>query len=314
MTRIGVPDHDISDRTILVTGGAGFIGSHIAEALVPDNTVRILDDLSGGRRSNVPDEASLIEADVRDTSELKRAVDGVDIIFHEAAEVSVASSVDAPLETNRTNADATLTLLEAARREDARVVFASSAAVYGHPETVPITEDHSKEPTSPYGVSKLVADHYVRLYASLYDIPTVALRYFNVYGPRQPGGDYSGVISTFVDQARSGGPITVHGDGEQTRDFVHVADVVRANLRAATTPNVGRAYNVGTGSSVTIATLAETIRTIADSESPIVHRDPRRGDIRHSLAETDAARERLDFETTVPLEEGLQTLESLQST
>lgn len=311
MTQSKPIEHDIVDRSVLVTGGAGFIGSHIAHALVEDNTVTVLDDLSTGRRANVPEGATLVVGDVCDDETLSRVMDGADLVFHEAAVVSVERSVDAPLETNRTNVDATLQLLEHARETGARVVFASSAAIYGHPDSVPIAEGHPTEPTSPYGVSKLAADHYVRSYADLYDIPTVALRYFNVYGPGQPGGDYSGVISTFVEQARNDDPITVEGDGKQTRDFVHVSDVVRANLRAATTSNVGSAFNVGTGESVTIMELAERIKTIADADSPIVTVDPRPGDIRHSRAEVAAARESLGFQAEVPLAAGLRTVPGL---
>ena len=193
----------------------------------------------------------------------------------------------------------------------ARVVFASSAAVYGHPDYVPVDEDHPTRPTSPYGVSKCTADQYVRLYASLYDVPTVALRYFDAYGPGQPGGDYSGVITTFVEQALADDHITVHGDGEQTRDFVHVDDIVRANLRAAPTCGVVAAYNVGTGESVTVASLAERIRDLAGSSSSIRYVDGREGDIRHSRAGTTAARECLGFDAAVPLAEGLTTVDGL---
>ncbi|MUV88620.1 NAD-dependent epimerase/dehydratase family protein [Halapricum sp. CBA1109] len=304
-------DHDIAGQNVLVTGGAGFIGSHIADALVADNDVTVLDDLSSGDRANVPEGATLRVGDVTDDADRASAMADADVVFHEAAVVSVSHSVDAPVETNRTNADATLALLEDARREDARVVIASSAAVYGHPEYVPIPEDHPTEPTSPYGISKLTADQYVRLYAELYDLPTVALRYFNAYGPRQAGGDYSAVISTFVEQALAGDPITVNGDGGQTRDFVHVEDIVRANLRAATTDAVGEAYNVGTGDTVRIDELAELIRTAADSDSPIRNVDGRPGDIRHSRADTTAARERLGFEATVALGDGLPTVPGL---
>jgi UDP-glucose 4-epimerase len=188
------------------------------------------------------------------------------------------------------------------------VVLASSAAVYGQPESVPVEEDHPKEPTSPYGVSKLAVDLYARRYADLYDLETVALRYFNIYGPRQRGGDYSGVITAFVERALDGDPITVHGDGEQTRDFVHVRDVVRANLRAATTEYVGEAFNVGTGDSVTVAELAERVRDATDSDSAVVHTDPREGDIRHSRADVTRASRRLGFEASVPLSEGLATV------
>jgi UDP-glucose 4-epimerase len=304
-------DHGVTGRRVLVTGGAGFVGSHLADALVADNDVRVLDDLSTGRRENVPEGAELIEGDVRDPDALEAATAGVDLVFHEAAVVSVARSTERPVETDLTNVDATLRLLERARETGARVVFASSAAVYGPPASVPVDEAHPTRPTSPYGVSKLAADLYVRLYASLYGVPTVALRYFNVYGPGQPGGDYSGVISTFREQALAGEPITVHGDGEQTRDFVHVDDVVRANLRAATTPAVGAAYNVGTGETVTIRELAEWVRDLAGSDSRITHVEPRDGDIRHSRADTTAASEDLGFAARIPLDEGLATLAGL---
>lgn len=306
-------DHGVVDETVLITGGAGFIGSHLADALVADNTVRILDDLSTGHRDNIPGNADLYVGDIADDDLRSNAMDGVDLVFHEAAVVSVAHSIEHPLETNRANADVTLRLLEDARREDARFVLASSAAIYGHPETVPVPEHHPKQPTSPYGVSKLVADQYVQLYNALYDLPTVALRYFNAYGPRQQGGDYSGVISTFVEQARAGDPITVDGDGSQTRDFVHVDDIVRANLEAATTPNVGAAYNVGTGTTVTIMELAERIRSAAASDSSIVTGDARPGDIQHSCADTTAATERLGFDSTIPLESGLATVPGLSA-
>lgn len=307
----GQIDHNITDQSILVTGGAGFIGSHIADALVADNDVTVLDNLSSGYRRNVPEEAALIVGDVTNDGQRTTAMEGVDLVFHEAAVVSVARSVEAPIETNRINADATLHLLEDARREDARVVIASSAAIYGHPDEVPITESHLKRPTSPYGMSKLAGDHYARMYDELYDLSTVALRYFNAYGPRQPDGDYSGVIGTFVEQARSGAPITINGDGGQTRDFVHVEDIVRANVRAATTDATGEAYNVGTGNVVTITELAERIRAAAGSDSLITHVEERSGDIRHSRADTTAARERLGFAATVPLDEGLLTVPGL---
>ncbi|SEV82588.1 NAD-dependent epimerase/dehydratase family protein [Natrinema salifodinae] len=299
----------IRDTTILVTGGAGFIGSHLVEALIPQNEVRVLDNFSTGDRANLPDDVTVIEGDVRDPMALQEAARGVDVIFHHAAVVSVSRSVDEPRQSNRTNLDASLLVLEQARQEDARVVLASSAAVYGHPDELPVPETASTAPTSPYGVQKLALDQYARLYEDLYDLPTVALRYFNVYGPRQQG-PYSGVISTFLEQAWAGKPITVEGDGEQSRDFVHVSDVVRANLRAATTDAVGEAYNIGTGQRATVLELAETIRDVTDSSSPIVHRDARPGDIRHSGADTSKADRKLGFEARVGLESGLRSLVS----
>jgi UDP-glucose 4-epimerase len=305
---------DLPDnQTVLITGGAGFIGSHLSETLLRDNDVRVFDALTTGNRSNVTPEATFLEADLREKDELTNAVTGTDLLFHEAALVSVARSIEKPLTSHEINAEATLRLLEAARAQNARVVLASSAAIYGHPESIPITEDQSKEPTSPYGLDKLTLDHYSRLYHDLYDLETVALRYFNVYGPRQVASDYSGVISIFIDQALSGEDITVHGDGEQTRDFVYIDDVVQANLNAATTDAVGEAYNVGTGESVTIRELAELIQDITDTDSDIVHTDARTGDIEHSKADISKAKADLGYEPTVSLREGLeQTIEWYQ--
>lgn len=299
---------DLTGRTVLITGGAGFIGSHLAEALVDANTVLVLDDLSTGRREHVPEGAELVVGDVTDEALLSEVMADVDLVFHEAAMVSVERSIEAPIEADDVNTGATLQLLECARRTDTRVVIASSAAIYGDPEYTPVDENHRTTATSPYGVTKLAADQYARLYESLYGLPTIALRYFNVYGPRQRGGAYSGVISTFVEQALAGEPITINGDGTQTRDFVHVRDVVKANLLAATTSHVGRAVNVGTGEVVTIRELAELVREMTGSQSSITHTDPREGDVKHSCADVTTARDRLGFEPSIRLQSGLKTV------
>ena len=292
-------------RRVLITGGSGFIGGALAEAFRSETDVRVLDVEPG---EALPGDVELIEGDVRDREAVEKATEGVDVVFHEAALVSVAGSIDDPVESHAINATGTLRVLEAARRHDARAVLASSAAVYGDPEGVPVSETDPLVPTSPYGLDKLAADHYARLYHDLYGLETVALRYFNVYGPGQTGGDYAGVIEVFLEQARNGDPITVHGDGEQTRDFVHVDDVVRANRLAAETDGVGTAYNVGTGSSTSITRLAERVRDAVGSDSPVVHTEAREGDIRHSRADVSRARERLGYEPTVGLEAGLETL------
>lgn len=295
-----------TDRTILVTGGAGFIGSHLAATLVADNDVRIFDSLTSGTRTNIPTGATLIEGDIRNSESLARAIDGVDLIFHEAALVSVQRSTEIPLTSHGVNVTATLELLEAARNENARVVLASSAAIYGQPNQLPIEEGDTKTPTSPYGIEKLTIDHYGRLYHDLYGLDTVVLRYFNAYGPRQTASDYSGVISIFLQQARNDEPLTIHGDGEQTRDFVFVDDIVQANLLAAETDAVGNAYNIGTGHSVTIHELAETIIEITDSSSEIVYSDGRDGDIRHSEPTIEKAEDKLGYEPRVSLTDGLK--------
>ena len=299
------PSHDVAGRTVLVTGGAGFVGSHLARALLPDNEVVVLDDLSTGSRAAVPDGARLVVGDVRDRPLVASLVAAADLVFHQAAVVSVERSVTAPAETHAVNATATLGLLEAARGASTRVVLASSAAVYGRPESVPQSEDDRLAPESPYGVAKLAADRYARVYTSLYGVPTVSLRYFNVYGPRPDAGGDGGVVEQFLERARAGEPIPVHGDGSQTRDFVHVRDVVRANLAAATTDRVGRAFNVGTGESLSIADLAGLVAAAADREVRVVHTEAREGDVDHSRADTTATRELLGFEATVPPEEGL---------
>ena len=290
----------------LVTGGAGFIGSHLADRLVDDCTVTVYDDLSTGSRDNVPEDAEFIHADIRDDDTLRDAVDAADIVFHEAAQVSVQRSVGDPATSHAVNIDPLLTILEAARDTNTRVVFASSAAIYGHPESLPINESHPKTPTSPYGLEKLTADHYCRLYHDRYGVDAVVLRYFNAYGPGQQGGDYSGVISIFRDQARAGDEITVEGDGTQTRDFVHVDDIVEANLLAAATDEAaGETFNIGTGDSIEIRELAETIRDVTDSTADIVHVDSRPGDIDHSEADISKARDVLGFEPTYDIEAGL---------
>jgi UDP-glucose 4-epimerase len=296
-------------QTVLVTGGAGFVGSHLVDALRTDNEVRVFDDFSTGDRGNVPEEGvEVIDADLRDREALAAATADVDTIFHQAAIVSVDRTVDEPRTSHDINATAALDVLELARDRDARVVLASSCAIYGHPTTTPIPESEPQTPTSPYGLQKAVLDGYARLYADLYGLAAVPLRYFNVYGPRQRDGPYSGVIRVFLRQAREGGPITVHGDGSQTRDFVHVSDVVRANLLAATTDEVGVAYNVGTGETISVRRLAEAVRDAVDSDAEIVHVDERPGDIERSVADTTRARDRLGFEAAVGLAEGLADL------
>lgn len=290
----------------LVTGGAGFIGSHLVDRLITDCEVTVYDDFSAGDSRHVHEEASVVHADVRNGNQLTDAVTEADVVFHEAAQVSVQQSVSDPKGSHEVNVEPTLTILEAARDANTRLVLASSAAIYGHPEYLPIDENHPKEPTSPYGLEKLTADHYCRLYHELYDVETVALRYFNAYGPRQQGGDYSGVISIFRDQALADDDITVEGDGEQTRDFVHVDDIVQANILAATNDDaVGEAFNIGTGNSITIRELAEIIRSVTDSNSDIVHVAPREADIDRSEAAIDKAQDVFGFEPKYSVAEGL---------
>jgi UDP-glucose 4-epimerase len=298
-------DASLEGQTVLVTGGAGFIGRHLVEAVIDSNTVRVLDNGFSGQLDAVPDGATVIEGDVRDPETVADAMAGVDVVFHQAAVVSVTESVERPSETNDVNLTGTVEVLDAARRADARVVFASSAAIYGRPESIPVTETHPTEPLSPYGLQKLTADKYVRLYADLYGLEAVALRYFNVYGPGQRGGPYSGVVTAFLNRIRAGEPLVVDGPGTQTRDFVHVEDVVQANLRAATTDATGEAYNVGTGTAVTVRELAERVRDAADADVSITHGPARSGDVPDSVADISKARAALGYEPTVSLSDGL---------
>lgn len=292
----------MNGKEILVTGGAGFIGHHLTERFREANSVHILDiDDSVITPAGVTN----VTGDVRAKDIVDRTTANTDVVFHEAALVSVTESINDPRKSHTTNATGTLNILEAARKHNTRVIFSSSAAIYGYPKYVPIDEEHPTIPTSPYGVDKLTADQYTRLYADLYDLDTVALRYFNVYGPGQTG-EYAGVITIFIKQALNDEPITVHGDGSQTRDFVFVEDIIQANQLAATTDNTGQAYNIGTGESITIRELAELIQELTDSDADIVHTEPRDGDIEQSEADISRARSNLGYEPTTSLRDGLE--------
>lgn len=295
----------LAGKQILVTGGTGFIGGALVDALHEEADVRVLDI---DPDPDVPDDVEFVEGDVRDQATVDEVAADADVILHQAALVSVEESVARPVESHAINTTGTLRVLETARRHDARVVVASSAAIYGNPDRVPVTESDSLVPTSPYGIDKLAIDHYVRLYHDLYDVDAVALRYFNVYGPGQVGSDYAAVIDVFMGQARAGEPITIEGDGEQTRDFVHVDDVVRANRLAATKTAVGTAYNVGTGESVSVNDLAAAVKRAVGSESEIVHVNAREGDIRRSRADLTRANARLGYAPSVALDSGLETV------
>ena len=310
-SREGMPATDervlgrLAGQSVVVTGGGGFIGSRLAAALARVCDVTVLDHFSTGDPDAVPDAATVVRGDVRDVDAVHEVTADADVVFHQAAMASVGRSVRSPVECHAHNASGTMTVLDAARRTDTRVVFASSAAIYGHPESVPIHESDPKTPTSPYGVAKLAGDQYVRAFADLYGLPTVVLRYFNVYGNR-PGGD--DVVSQFVGRARTGESLVVHGDGSQTRDFVHVDDVVRANLRAAATDATGRAYNVGTGEATSIRELAELVRDAANGPVEVTSRPGRDADIDRSHASVERAREDLGFEVSVDLADGIDAL------
>jgi UDP-glucose 4-epimerase len=297
---------------VLVTGGAGFIGSHLVDALVEDgHSVRVLDDLFSGFEENVDPRAELAVATVADADAVRAAVEGVEVVFHQAAHRAVLRSVEDPLATDMANVHGTLTILKAAADAGVRrVVYASSSSVYGGAERLPTPESIPTVPRSPYAVSKLTGEHYCRVLSELYGLETISLRYFNVYGPRQrPDSAYAAVIPLFIDALRRGEPPTVHGDGRQSRDFTYVSDVVAANLAAAGAPDEasrGGAYNVAGGTAHSLLELLEVLGRILEVEPAPVHTDPRPGDVRHTRADPSAARRDFGFECKVDFEDGLR--------
>jgi nucleoside-diphosphate-sugar epimerase len=300
--------------TYLVTGGAGFIGSHIAGALSQSGArVRVLDDLSTGHAENLEDIGGRVEfvrAGLLDADALARALEGVELVFHEAAIPSVPRSVENPEETHRACAEGTFALLVAARAAGVRrVVYAASSSAYGDQPTLPKVEDMAPQPLSPYAAAKLVGEYYCQVWARTYGFETVSLRYFNVFGPRQdPGSQYSGVISRFIAALLSGEQPVIYGDGDQSRDFTYISNVVDANLRAAeTTRGIGEVINVATGERATLNELLEVLKGITGkTDVSADYREARVGDVRHSLADITRARDLLGYEPTVGLEEGLR--------
>ena len=303
----------------LVTGGAGFIGSNIVEELVRRRErVRVLDNFSTGKRENIAsflEDIELIEGDLRHLDTVRQAAEGVDYILHQGALPSVQRSVDNPLETDESNVRGTLNLLVAARDAGVkRVVYASSSAVYGDTPTLPKAEEMKPAPLSPYAVTKLTGEHYCRVFYQVYGLETVALRYFNVFGPRQdPTSQYAAVIPKFVTAMLRGEQPVIYGDGEQSRDFSYVANVVQANLLAATTPGVeGQVFNIACNRGHNLLELVATINRVLGTNITPVHTAPRVGDIRHSLADIARAREMLGYQVEVEFQEGLrQTIEGV---
>ncbi len=294
----------------LVTGGAGFIGSNLARALVErGNRVRVLDNFSTGREETlVGVDAELIRGDVRDAETVRRAVAGVDYILHQAALPSVPRSIEAPVETDNVNVHGTLVVLEEARRAGVkRVVFAASSSAYGETPTLPKIETMVPDPISPYAASKLAAEHYLRAYYACYGLETVALRYFNVFGPFQdPASQYAAVIPRFVTNALAGKPPVIYGDGEQSRDFCHIENAISANLLACTAKGApGRVFNIACGERTTLLEVVAALGKILGREVKAIHEPARPGDIKHSLASIDAARAVLGYEPKVSFTEGL---------
>lgn len=298
--------------SVLVTGGAGFIGSHLVDALLSQGWhVRVFDNLSTGTLANLRHcmaQVEFIAGDLRDVEACRRACHGVEIVFHQAALPSVPRSIADPLTAHAVNVDGTLQMLVAARDQGVqRFVFASSSSVYGNTDVSPKHEGLTPLPLSPYAIHKLVGEQYCRVFHALYGMETVALRYFNVFGPRQaPDSPYAAVIAKFVAAALRGETVTIHGDGGQSRDFTYVANVVQANLLAGVLPGaVGGVFNVGCGTSYTLLDLCHGIEAAVGRRLKVVHGPEREGDVRHSRAAIAAAREALRYEPAVDFYEGL---------
>lgn len=296
---------------VLVTGGAGFIGSNLVVRLVGEgHGVRVLDDLCTGYRDNVPDGVELVVGDVSDETITRSAMDGVEIVFHQAARRSVVGSVEQPLRTDTANVHGTLGVLEAARLAGVRrIVSASSSSVYGGAAQLPTPESAPLTPRSPYAVSKLAGEHYCRVYTELHGLETVSLRYFNIYGPRQrPDSAYAAVIPLFIEALADGRRPTVYGDGGQSRDFTFIDDAVAANIAAATAPAPacsGKAYNVAGGRRYSLLDLLAFLGTIQSVVADPEFTDPRPGDVRHSEADISAAVADLGYRPAVDFETGL---------
>jgi nucleoside-diphosphate-sugar epimerase len=296
----------------LVTGGAGFIGSHLCEELTRrGERVRVADSLVTGKRSNLDHLPSIefVQGDLADPEFAKQAVQGIDYVLHQAALPSVPRSVKDPITSNRANVDATLNVLVAARDAGVkRLVFAGSSSAYGNTATLPKHEEMPTSPLSPYALQKVVGEQYLQMFTTLYELETVTIRYFNVFGPRQdPGSPYSGVISLFATALLENRAPTIYGDGEQTRDFTYVANVVDGVLRACTSPGaVGRVINVATGSRVSLNQLFEAMKRLIGADVTPQYGPSRAGDVQDSQADITRAREILGYQPIVSFEEGLK--------
>jgi UDP-glucose 4-epimerase len=309
------PKKGIQMSTYLVTGGAGFIGSNIVENLMKNKqTVRVLDNFSTGKRDNVypfADQVQVIEGDIRSYHVVREAVEGVDFILHQAALPSVPRSIKDPITSNEVNVTGTLHILNAARDAGVkRLVYASSSSIYGDLEVLPKTEDMLPKPLSPYAVSKMAGEKYCKVFTQLYGLETVALRYFNVFGPRQdPTSQYSAVIPKFVSAMLKGDAPVIYGDGEQSRDFTFVENVVHANLLACeerVEDVSGEVFNVACGKRITLNVLVRTLNSILGTDIQPEYADPRPGDVKHSLANIGKAQQFLEYTPQVDFRKGLE--------
>jgi len=296
-----------------VTGGAGFIGSNIVEELlIRDHEVRVVDNLITGKKENIEpflDKIEFLEEDIRNYESCRRAVSGVDFVLHQAALPSVPRSIEDPILANDINVNGTLNLLLASKEAKVRrFVFASSSSVYGDDPTLPKIESTQGNPLSPYALTKRVGEKYCRVFSVIYGLPTISLRYFNIFGPRQdPASQYAAVIPSFISRMLAGNKPTIFGDGEQSRDFTFVGNVVEANFLATEVENVsGEAFNVGCGEKTTVNSLAARINEILNTDIDPEYDKPRPGDIRHSFADITKARDMLKFEPKIDFRKGLE--------
>lgn len=303
----------MKNKKIVVTGGAGFIGSNIARKLAKDNQITILDNFTTGRRKNIDDlvanGVSLIKDDIRNISMLKRIFKGADYVFHQAAIASVPLSIQDPILANEVNLTGTLNVLVAARDNNVgRVVFASSCAVYGDDPTPKKAETIIPKPLSPYAVTKMIGEHYCRVFHEIYGLSAVSLRYFNVYGPYQdPKSDYAAAIPKFIEKLQRDKPPTIYGDGRQTRDFVFVEDVVAANISAAEKKSIdGQIINIASGKDTTINAIVTKLIKLFKSGVKPVYEEERKGEIKYSLADITKAGKLLGYKPKFDLESGLK--------
>jgi UDP-glucose 4-epimerase len=294
----------------LVTGGAGFIGSNVVKLLLNEgHEVMVLDNLSSGYRQNLDSlpQAAFVEGDIRDHELVSEIMQKVEVVFHLAASVGNRRSIDNPIQDSQVNVIGTLNVLEAARNAGVRkIVYSSSAGIFGELKHLPIAEDHPTEPDTPYGVSKLAAEKLCLVYAHLYPLEAISLRYFNVYGVNQRYDAYGNVMPIFARWLLNGEPLVIYDDGEQTRDFVNVQDVAWANLLAATAEGVSGAFNIASGTAITINHLAGLMRGLGTNDVGIEYQPPRKGDVRDSLADISLAESTLEFQPRVDIENGLK--------
>lgn len=302
----------MNNKKIVITGGAGFIGSNLAYRLASENQIIVIDDLSTGYQLNIQDlidknQIEFIKGSITNLYQLMDLFKDVDYVFHQGAIPSVPRSITDPISSNHANIDGTLNVLVAAKENGVKkVIFASSSSVYGESPTLPKKESMKPDPLSPYAVCKLAAEYYCNVFTTAYDLKTVSLRYFNVYGPRQdPTGDYAAVVPKFIGKILNDESPIVYGDGEQTRDFTYVDDAVQANINAAESPTCG-IFNVSGGKRITINTLAKMIMGKIGKNIEITHTDPRPGDIMHSLADISKAKNQFNYKPEVNLETGLK--------